>query len=314
GGLLRWITSSSEVTGASLDQVWGTNLKYITVAFLFFGGLIMFLYNWIQKNVLTDPRLYDPETMGTSKKKKKVKLSFTEGLKVVFSSKYLCFIAMLVLGYGISINLVEITWKSQLKLQYPDTNSYVNFMGFFSQMTGFTTIILMIVGNNILRRLGWFTGAIITPVMVLITGASFFTFVIFRDDMTPLMAALTVTPVLLAVIVGAAQNILSKSTKYSLFDPTKEMSYIPLDDNLKVRGKAAVDGVGGRLGKSGGAIMQQILLVSIVGSTQITIAPILAVIVMAIVGVWLFAVFGLSKQYYALRAKQETKKSKTSAA
>jgi len=120
--------------------------------------------------------------------------------------------------------------------------------------------------------------------------------------------------VLLAVIVGAAQNILSKSTKYSLFDPTKEMSYIPLDDNLKVRGKAAVDGVGGRLGKSGGAIMQQILLVSIVGSTQITIAPILAVIVMAIVGVWLFAVFGLSKQYYALRAKQETKKSKTSAA
>lgn len=36
------------------------------------------------------------------------------------------------------------------------------------------------------------------------------------------------SPLMAAVIVGAAQNILSKAAKYSLFDPCKEMAYIPL--------------------------------------------------------------------------------------
>lgn len=34
--------------------------------------------------------------------------------------------------------------------------------------------------------------------------------------------------------VGMVQNILSKAIKYALFDPTKEMAYIPLDQDTKV--------------------------------------------------------------------------------
>jgi AAA family ATP:ADP antiporter len=103
--------------------------------------------------------------------------------------------------------------------------------------------------------------------------------------------------VLGAVIIGWAQNVLTKGAKYSLFDPTKEMAYIPLSDNLKTQGKAAVDGVGGRLGKSGGGIIQQVLLISIVGSTQITIAPYIGFFLITIVLFWLFSVIGLNNEF-----------------
>ena len=41
-----------------------------------------------------------------------------------------------VVSYGISINLVEVTWKSKIKQQFPNPNDYSAFMGDFSSSTG----------------------------------------------------------------------------------------------------------------------------------------------------------------------------------
>lgn len=96
--------------------------------------------------------------------------------------------------------------------------------------------------------------------MIGVTGLAFFALNIFSGFFAPITALLGTTPLMLAVLVGAAQNILSKSAKYSLFDPCKEMAYIPLDKESKTKGKAAIDVVGNPLGKSGGALIQQVLI------------------------------------------------------
>ena len=94
-------------------------------------------------------------------------------------------------------------------------------------------------------------------------GGIFFGLILFNDALLPLIAALGTTPLMLAVVVGAAQNVLSKSAKYSLFDPCKEMAYIPLDAE-RTKGKAAIDVIGDPLGKSGGSLIQQALIFGLV--------------------------------------------------
>ena len=82
-------------------------------------------------------------------------------------------------------------------------------------------------------------------------GIFFFALVLFSAPLTPALAAAGLTPLYAAVLVGAAQNIFSKSSKYSLFDPCKEMAYIPLDDETKVR---SVKGVASMARGKGGCL------------------------------------------------------------
>ena len=123
----------------------------------------------------------------------------------------------------------------------------------------------------------------------------FFGLILFNDALLPLIAALGTTPLMLAVVVGAAQNVLSKSAKYSLFDPCKEMAYIPLDAESKTKGKAAIDVIGNPLGKSGGSLIQQALIFGL-GSLAVA-TPYLAVILAAIVVVWIRAARKLNVQF-----------------
>ncbi len=140
-----------------------------------------------------------------------------------------------MVSYGISINLVEVTWKSKIKAQFPNPNDYSMFMGNFSTATGTVTFAMMLLSRVIFKKFGWGTAALITPTLLLITGLIFFSLLMFPDATGPLLATWGMTPLYAAVLVGAAQNIFSKSAKYSLFDPCKEMAYIPLDDEVKTK-------------------------------------------------------------------------------
>jgi AAA family ATP:ADP antiporter len=109
----------------------------------------------------------------------------------------------------------------------------------------------------------------------------------------------------MVVMIGMIQNVLSKATKYSLFDSTKEMSYIPLDDEMKTKGKAAVDVVGGRFGKAGGGIIQSTVFLLTPSYTFAEATPFFASIFFLIVILWILAAKALGKEYKARLAENE---------
>lgn len=254
------------------------------------GLAIMGLYYWINKDIVRHPDLY---TVGKSgPKKSKPKLSMGESLKVVLSSKYLGLIAILVITYGISTNLIESVWKDKIKQVYSTQESYTLFMGNYQFWQGTGAIFFMIVGSNIIRRVSWRTAAMITPFMLLATGIVFFSCIFFNVE-----GLTEISPVMIAIYAGFVQGVLSKATKYSLFDSTKEMAYIPLDDELKSKGKAAVDVVAGRAGKSGGGLITSLTFALFHSVTYAEVTPYFAGVFFVMVIAWLYAVGALNKQY-----------------
>ena len=270
---------------AGMDP-WGLSLNYLMGAVVLSCLGLMLTYWWISStNELPEAPL----------KQKKQKMSLTESFRYLIRSKHLGCISLLVICYGISINVVEAVWKNEIKFVYGNLNDYSAFMGNFSIYMGLVTIAFMFLGGMIVRKFGWFVSASLTPIMIMVSGLLFFAFVSFKDALEPYtLSLLAAGPSVIAVWLGFGQNIMSKATKYSLFDPTKEMSYIPLDEESKLRGKAAVDVVGARLGKSGGALIQQAFLFG-TGLSLAELSPYLGAVVLIVVGAWLMAASALDK-------------------
>jgi len=70
-----------------------------------------------------------------------------ESASFLAKSPYIRDLALLVIGYGMSINIVEVTWKSRLQAAFPEPARYSAFMGNFSSVTGAVTLLLMLVGE-----------------------------------------------------------------------------------------------------------------------------------------------------------------------
>lgn len=285
------------------ENPWHQSLILLTSLILLAGVFSIIIFRWLNKHVLSDP-LYcdsvDEKPLPTEQKK----VSLLDNIRYLLRSRYLVCIALIVVCYNVVINLCEVVWKHEVKALYPDPNDYAIYMNEIVTIVGvISTLVAVFISGNSIRKCGWTFTALLTPLILLVTSVGFFGMFLMKHSISSLgwISMLGASPLAVVVLLGSIQNVMSRAAKYSVYDATKEMAFIPLSTESKLVGKAAIDGVGSRLGKSGGALIHQGLLVMFDTITKST--PYVAICLFAVIFIWISATRYLGKQFNSLSVK-----------
>lgn len=301
-GLLNVGSSIAPIMGGTLALAfsstisWSNTIHQLIILISILGFASMAVYYWINRNVISQNDQAPEEEVKEEGSAKKPRLSLRESIRYILRSRYLVPMAIIVLGYNISVNFTDVLWKEQLKKFFSDPNEMLEHMNKITIGIGILATMGGVFFSLMVTRLGWTFTAILTPLIMTTMAIGFFTFLFCGDALTAFSATLFgVTPFAMTVYCGSIQNCLTKASKYSLFDATKELAFLPLSAESKLKGKAAIDGLGSGIGKSGSSLTYQgfiIFLGSVALSTPY-IAGILSVVLVA----WIFCVLSLGKQF-----------------
>ena len=183
GQYVRWVSGLRASLAPGVDP-WTVSLRYLMGAVVASGSVLIATYAWMQHNVV--PYLDSTKTKAAAPKKKKTKMSLVDSAKFLLNSPYIRNLAVLVISYGMCINLVEVSWKAKIKLAFPNPNDYSAFMGNFSSAMGSVTLIMMLIGRSIFQRFGWRSAALVTPTVrlfrlqILLTSFMVFGFILTK--------------------------------------------------------------------------------------------------------------------------------------
>lgn len=276
-------------------------LKFVIAAII----LILVVYYYFTADIKANPVYYQIEE---KRKKIKVTMSFMDSMKFLAKSRYLMLISILVIGYGLVIALFESVQKAQVQQYARITGDDTIYAGVYSDqqiLVGILAILITLFFSTPILKRGWRFAASATPITALVMTILFFTFLRFGSVLDGFLQNFNMTALHLSVMVGIYNVVLIKSVKYILFDPTKEAVYIPLDEETKVRGKAAVDGVGSRLGKSLASVLVTGMATLFGGGDIANIRTPIVLIIIAVIILWLIAVRVLGKLKAAAEEKHD---------
>jgi len=275
---------------------WGYSLKKLTLVVTFFGLIAMAIFYYINRKVIPfEPNATDSHAESVKKSKKK-RLSLRDCIRYISKSRYLTCIALLVVGYSIAINFTDILWKAQLKKHFTNPSNMFAHMNHVTMGIGCFATLGGVLFSVMVRRLGWTFVAFLTPTIMIIMGIGFFSFFFFEKALTGFAVTFFgTTPLIMTVYLGSVQNCLSKAGKYSVFDASKELAFLALDSESRLRGKAAIDGIGSGVGKSGASLTYQAM---ILGTGSVTLcAPYIAGILVLVFALWIYSVKFISKEF-----------------
>jgi ATP/ADP translocase len=141
------------------------------------GVVCLMLHQFIVTNVIKKDELLSKSG------KNHLNLSLKESARMILTSRYLGLICLLMISYATAINLIEGLWFSKARTLYPVTADFMAYQGRMLFWMGVFTLICAFLGSTIIRWFGWFWGAIITPLMVMIAGGGFFVFAALQNEL-----------------------------------------------------------------------------------------------------------------------------------
>ncbi len=278
---------------SSITDSWERTICQLILLVTALGLSAIGLYYWINRKVLTSENaaqeVLDKEGGAN-------RLSIRQSIAYIARSKYLIALAIIVLGYNISINLTDVLWKDQLKRFFLDPQEMLEHMNKITIGTGILATFGGVFFSLMITRLGWTFTAILTPVIMTVLAIGFFTFMFCGDALSAISLTLFgVAPFVMTVYCGSVQNCLSKASKYSVFDASKELAFLPLGSESKLKGKSAIDGLGSGLGKSGSSLVYQGFIIFL--GTVASSTPYIAMILLAVLLAWIVSVVSLGKRF-----------------
>lgn len=254
-----------------------------------FGAVIILLFYYLNKYVFFDSR------ESSIKVKKKHKISLMKSFSYLLSSKYLFCVVVIVVSYHIVYNFADVMWTHKVKQVFTNGLEINNYMVMVTLYTGIVAALsAFIISGNAVRYLGWTFAALITPVVWAATSLGFFGGLVFESSMIfDMFYAFIGNPANIVLLLGTLQICLGRGCKYTVFDETKELTFIPLSEENKRKGKAVVDGIASRFGKSGGSFVY-VMLFMVMGDISHTI-PYISAIIFVVITFWIIAILSLGK-------------------
>ncbi len=249
------------------SQRWQHSLYLLTFFLLISGVLTLVAFNLLFKKLRINKKTPPPQKDPTSKKEpfSQKLLSLSSSLSYLRKSPYLSALLLIVVAEYVSYALGELIFLQVLKERYPAPSDYCQYMGNLTFWTGILTAFsALILTPYILQKCRWSRAAIITPVLMVLATFGFFGVIYLRKiNLLP-----SVAPLNFAVLLGSLHFCIGRSAKYTLFDATKELAFIPLSQEGQMKGKLIVDGIGSRLGRGASSLISIFLFLIMGGAGE----------------------------------------------
>jgi AAA family ATP:ADP antiporter len=240
---------------------WQHSLYLLTFFMIVCGLLALLSFSLLFKQFKKSAPM--PSSTPIKEDAKRALLSLSSSVRYLLKSPYLSALLLIVVAEYVSYALGELIFLETLKQMYPTPSDYCRYMGNLTLWTGILTALsALVVTPYLLQTYSWSRTAFITPIlMVLMTFAFFFVISCGKAGILPAAAA----PLPMAVILGSLHFAIGRSAKYTLFDATKELAFIPLDKEGQTKGKLIIDGIGSRLGRGTSSLLSIVLFLLLGG-------------------------------------------------